>query len=175
MTETGYQNIKLRDARPEELDDAGRLIGDAYHEYSVHIPAEVWDPYVRDITNVRSRMDKSELIVAEHQGRIVGCVTFYPREYQAEDQPCPPDWAGIRLLAVHPDARGLGIGKALMDECLRRCRQRSIATLVLHTTEIMTVARGMYERMGFTRIPELDFYPTPDWVVMAYRLDVTSS
>ncbi len=175
MTETGHQRAQLRDARPDELDDAGRLVGDAYREYRVHIPAEVWAPYFRDITNVRSRMDKSELIVAEHQGQIVGCVTFYPREYQAEDQPCPPDWAGIRLLAVHPDARGIGIGKALMDECLRRCRERSTATLVLHTTEIMTVARGMYERMGFTRIPELDFYPTPDWVVMAYRLDITLS
>lgn len=114
------------------------------------------------------------MIVAEHQGRIVGCATFYPREYPGEDRPCPPDWAGIRLLAVHPDARGLGIGRALMEECLRRCRQRSVATLVLHTTEVMTVARGMYERMGFTQMPELDFYPAPDWVVMAYRLDVAS-
>ena len=174
MTEASYHDVQLRDVRLDELDDAGRLIGDSYQEYRVHIPAEVWDPYFRDITNVRARMDKSELIVAEHQGRIVGCVTFYPKEYQAEDQPCPPEWAGIRLLAVHPDSRGLGIGKALMDECLRRCRQRSITTLVLHTTEIMRVAQGMYERMGFKRIPELDFYPTQEWVVMAYRLDIAS-
>lgn len=36
----------------------------------------------------------------------------------------------------------------------------------------MHVAKGMYERMGFIRIPEYDFHPAPGVVVMAYRLDL---
>ena len=46
-----------------------------------------------------------------------------------------------------------------MDECLRRSRQLGAHTLGLHTTELMAVARGMYERMGFLRVPEYDFHP----------------
>ena len=34
----------------------------------------------------------------------------------------------------------------------------------------MNVARAMYERIGFVRVPELDFFPMPTFRVMAYRL-----
>ena len=68
--------------------------------------------------------------------------------------------------------RELGIGRALMEECLRRCRDSATRTVGLHTTEQMAVARDMYERMGFVRVPAFDFHPAPGVVVMAYRLDL---
>ena len=48
MTEIGFRHLELRDTRLDELDAAGRPIADAYREYRVHVPAEVWDPYVRE-------------------------------------------------------------------------------------------------------------------------------
>jgi hypothetical protein len=45
--------------------------------------------------------------------------------------------------------------------------------MFLHTTQLMAVARTMYERMGFTRVPEHDFSPVPGFHVMAYRLPLT--
>jgi hypothetical protein len=42
--------------------------------------------------------------------------------------------------------------------------------MALHTTQMMQVARAMYERMGFVRVPEFDFSPVPGFLVMAYRL-----
>ena len=122
-----------------------------------------------------SRLGVADLIVAEVAGRLSGAVTFYPEASHSEREIWPAGWAGVRLLAVLPDARGLGIGKALMDECLRRCRQLAVPTLGLHTTEPMDVARGMYERMGFARTPEYDFHQNPGLVIMAYRLDLQAS
>ena len=150
---------------------------DAYQEYRAAFPAQVWEGYLRDLMDVRSRVGVSELIVAERGrpeegGRLVGAVTFYPDASQSERERWPSGWAGLRLLAVHPEARGMGIGRVLMDECLRRSRQLGVPTLGLHTTEMMSVARGMYERMGFVRVPEFDFHPTPQIVVVAYRLDL---
>jgi ribosomal protein S18 acetylase RimI-like enzyme len=84
----------------------------------------------------------------------------------------PLGWAVVRLLAVDPAYRGQGIGHALMEECIRRCRQSKITTIGLHTTEIMDVARQMYEKMGFVRFPESDFHPAPGITVMAYRLQL---
>jgi GNAT superfamily N-acetyltransferase len=80
----------------------------------------------------------------------------------------------IRLLAVAPAARGQGIGAALVRECLRRARQVGAKTITLHTTEIMSVAMQMYERLGFVRVPELDFHPVPEVTIKGYRyrLDV---
>jgi ribosomal protein S18 acetylase RimI-like enzyme len=59
-----------------------------------------------------------------------------------------------------------------MEYCINRCRELGIKTIGLHTATLMDVARRMYERMGFVRVQEYDFHPTPDTVVMAYRLDL---
>ena len=177
MTEPMEQPLIVRDSREEELDQVALLMRDAYQEYRAAFPAELWEGYLRDIMDVRSRIGISELIVAEDispgvGARLVGAVTFYPDASQSGQASWPSGWAGLRLLAVHPEARGMGIGRVLMDECLGRSRQLAVPTLGLHTTEMMSVARSMYERMGFVRVPEYDFRPAPQVVVMAYRLDL---
>ena len=172
MTAPIEERQRIRNARAEELDQVALLVRDAYQEYLTSFPPGTWEGYVRDIMDVRSRLEISELIVAEDDGRIVGAVTFYPDASNSKHEGWPAGWAGVRLLAVHPDARGLGIGRALMEECIRRSRHRSIRTIGLHTTEVMNVARGMYERMGFIRVPEFDFHPASGVVVIAYRIDL---
>ena len=172
MSHTNQGPSNVRDAGVEDLDQVSLLIRDAYQEYQANFSPEVWEGYARDIMDVRSRLDTSELIVAENSGRLVGAVTFYPNSFPSDHGGWPAGWTGIRLLAVHPDARGMGIGRALMDECLRRSRLLSATALGLHTTELMGIARGMYERMGFVRVPEYDFQAGPEVVVLGYRLDL---
>ena len=172
MAGPSEERPQIRDAKEEELDQVALLIRDAYQEYQASFPPSVLEGYARDIMDVRGRLDTSELIVAEHARGLVGAVTFYPNASQSEQEGWPSGWTGVRLLAVHPDGRGLGIGRALMDECLLRSRLLNADTLGLHTTELMAVTRSMYERMGFVRVPEFDFRPGPGVVVMAYRLDL---
>jgi ribosomal protein S18 acetylase RimI-like enzyme len=124
------------------------------------------------MSHVRGRMAESQVIVAELNHRLVGTVTLYLEGPHHSQTGWPEGWAGIRLLAVHPAYRQRGFGRALMEECLRRCRQHGITTVGLHTTELMDVARRMYERLGFRRAPEFDFQPAPGVVVAAYRLDL---
>jgi GNAT superfamily N-acetyltransferase len=162
--------LRLRDARSEELDRVALLLRDAYREYEKLMPPDAWGYYLEDIMNVRGRLGAADLIVAELDGELAGTVTLYLTH--SADSGWPAGWAGVRLLAVHPAYRGRGIGRALMDECVRRCRGRGINTIGLHTTMMMEVARGMYERMGFVRVTEYDFHPRPEVVVMAYRLDL---
>ena len=166
------KRLLLREARSDELDNVSLLIGDAYRQYENFLPAVVWKFYMKDIMDVRRRLNESQLIVAELEGQLVGTVTLYLDAGHSSLEMWPKGWAGIRLLAVHPTYRGRGIGRALMEECIRRCRNRGIATIGLHTTEMMDIARRMYEEMGFVRVPEFDFHPRPEVVVMAYRLDL---
>ena len=166
-------SLTIRDARQDELDTISQVLLSAYGEYARRYTRREWEGYRRNIADVRSRTGIGELIVAELQGRIVGAVTFYPIGAKSGD-PWPQGWAGIRLLAVDAGARGIGAGRALMEECVRRCRERGVDALGLHTSEFMSVAKGMYERMGFVRRPEFDYHPRPDYVIMAYSLDVKS-
>lgn len=164
----------VRDARSEDLAEASALMREAYGEYFEDIPADAEQmaaEYLADIGDVWSRLGDSELVVAEEDGRLVGAVTFFP-DGSVEGHGWPQGWSNIRLLAVRPEARGRGIGRVLTEECLRRARALGATAVGLHTSESMAVAKGMYERMGFARLPELDFHPGPTVHVIAYKLDL---
>ena len=162
--------LTIRTARPDELGTASAIIRAAYSEYAGAMPGGRFERYIGHAADVWSRQDEAELIVAEFAGRIVGTVTFYPDASDSGQGGWPNGMAGIRLLGVHPEARGWGVGRALTEECIERARSRGAAAIGLHTTEMMAVARAMYERMGFIRVPERDYNPTSGIQVMAYRL-----
>lgn len=162
--------IVLREARTAELDAVGETMVAAYEEFSPRDPPPQWLHYLDDIRDVRRRIDESTLIVADDGGRIAGAVTYYADGSKESAGGWPSSHAVFRLLAVHPDARGRGIGRLLTEECIRRARAAGAAAVGLHTTMLMSVARAMYERMGFVRAPELDFFPVPEFRVMGYRL-----
>jgi GNAT superfamily N-acetyltransferase len=169
----GASPITFRNARPDELDALSTLIRAAYVEYETSYPPAVWPRYYEAVGNTRDLPAAAELIVAESAGRVVGCVTFYADGRESGQGEWPKGWAGILRLAVPPDQRGAGVGRALVEEAIRRCRERGITTLALHTTVWMDVARNMYERMGFVRDPAFDFHPRPGVIGMGYRLDLT--
>ncbi|MBI4340073.1 MAG: GNAT family N-acetyltransferase [Chloroflexi bacterium] len=166
-----HARLLIRGACADDLDTLSRLITDAYEEYRGSLPAWAWEEYVRDITDIRRRMENGEVIVAEIGGRLAGTITFYP-DGRLTEEGWPEGWASVRVLAVHPDVRGIGVGRGLMEECFRRCRERGIRTVGLHTSRLMVVARDMYLRMGFQSAPQYDFRPAPDIVVEAFRLDL---
>ena len=162
----------IREARGDELDAVAEVMVAAYEQYIPPDATGELHGYREEIRDVRSRGAHATLIVAEERARILGAVTYYPDGSREGHTGWPRQWAVIRLLAVHPDARGRGVGRSLTAECIRRARAGGCAAVGLHTTEFMAVARAMYERMGFVRVPDFDFWPMPRLHVMAYRLDL---
>lgn len=83
------------------------------------------------------------------------------------------EYPEIRMLAVNPEYRSKGIGKALVQHCIDRARQQSYEFIGLHTGSFMKDAISLYEKMGFTRVPDLDFIPLDDGItVKAFRFDL---
>ena len=106
--------------------------------------------------------------------QVVGTVTLqlWPRAGQVVTGPGEGE---IRALAVVPQAQGAGIGSALLDAVILRARQHAVAHLLLCTEPEMRAAQHLYERAGFARLPERDWSPTPDGILLVYGLRLSPS
>lgn len=141
--------MKLRNFRKNDADQVNRVALAAFEELQAHY--DDWPAMARNLGRTSELANRGELVVAVNSGRVIGAVTYVgPGRRKASyfDQ----DWPIIRMLVVDPAHRGMGAGRALTDECVKRALRDGSPVIALHTSAIMTAARSMYLRMGFERI-----------------------
>jgi ribosomal protein S18 acetylase RimI-like enzyme len=159
--------LTIRAVRPDEHELAGALVVDAYRT----LGDEGGQPYETLLRDVSGRVANSDVLVAELDGRVVGTVTFVDGQ-RALSEVDDPDAATIRMLGVSTEARGRGIGRALVVECIERARRSGRRRVRLDTRTSMTVAHGLYESLGFRREPSHDWSPSPGIRLLAYVLEL---
>jgi ribosomal protein S18 acetylase RimI-like enzyme len=145
--------IVIREAAPEEWDEAGRVTAEAYREF---VRDADWDDYLHRIADVRARAKRTTILVALDDGVVVGSATLelIGRVEPEDDPTLRPGEAHVRMLGVTPGHRGHGVGRLLMDESESRARAAGKTFLTLHTTERMTAAQAMYAALGYERRPD---------------------
>lgn len=140
--------IEVREAVPADRAGVRALVRDAYQEFEPRIAPAHWRRMSTNLAAVVDAATPARLLVAEVAGRPAGTVTYLAPDHPAYTH-VPQEWAVIRALAVAPAARGRGIARALTAECLRRARDDAAPAVGLHTAEMMTAARALYEGVGF--------------------------
>lgn len=171
-------SLVIREVRPEEFASVGALLVTAYESLPGMPKADELPAYYAMLRDVVKRAGNPAIRVFAAEsapGEIVGSVDFIDdlKHYGASTAVRTiPNGAGIRLLAVKPEARGMGVGKALTQFCIERARQLGRSQVVLHTTRVMQTAWAMYERLGFQRFPEIDFQQG-SLEVFGFRMQLT--
>ena len=136
--------VRLRAPRPGDLGRVVQLHGELYaREFGYDatfeaLVAEIVAGFVRDFDPRRERC-----WMAEMNGVVVGSVFLVRRS---------PTVAKLRLLIIHPDARGQGLGRRLTRACIRFARRAGYKKVVLWTQSHLAAARGIYHAEGFRMV-----------------------
>ena len=163
--------MDVRIAAPEEHEAAGRVTADAYREF-VRPGDDDWERYLARIADVGERADRTSIVVAVEDGRVLGSLTLELQgrvrdEDDIDHHPLADGEAHIRMLGVDPSARRRGIARRLMDEAERLARGAGKTEITLNTTKRMQAAQRMYEGLGYERTEDTVF---PDgFVLLGYR------
>lgn len=105
--------------------------------------------------------------IAEVDGRRVGCVFCVAKD---------DDTAQLRILLVDPAARGLGIGRELVDRCVSFARHAGYEKMTLWTNDPLVAAARIYRSAGFSLVAEEPHHSFGvDLVAQTYELDLQAS
>jgi GNAT superfamily N-acetyltransferase len=99
--------------------------------------------------------------IAERDGEILGGVMLVSKSARV---------AKLRLLYLEPKARGLGLGRRLVDECIAFARKAGYRKITLWTQSSLTAARHIYESTGFRLVSSKvhqDFALGMTWLILS--------
>jgi putative acetyltransferase len=133
--------IEARDDRP--MADIIRTVmtsfGASGPGFAIH------DPEVSAMSAAYARARASYFVV-EHDGRVIGGGGIAPLDGGDADT------CELRKMYFLPEARGLGLGRAMLERCLDAARAHGYRRCYLETLTGMDAAQALYAKMGFARI-----------------------
>lgn len=154
--------IDVRIALPDELPAVGALCARAYIAGSGMGPD---DGYAEVLLDAPGRARDCDVLVALLDGELAGTASICGGPYVEIARPGEVEF---RFLAVAPERWGRGVGQALVAGIVERAQGRPVVCSVVRRN---TPAHGLYERLGFVRVPDRDWTPLPGVDLDVYRLD----
>ena len=139
-----YTIRKLEKRDNERLASIMRSI---LKEFDAAKPGTVYyDPATDDLYSL-FRKERSVYFVAERHGELLGGSGVYPTPG------LPSGCCELVRLYLLSSARGIGLGKELMQRCFKEAKKLGFTSMYLETLPELDIAVGLYEKMGFEYLP----------------------
>ncbi|MFA5326810.1 MAG: GNAT family N-acetyltransferase [Prolixibacteraceae bacterium] len=135
--------INIRPIKPDDNKELAVIVRNTLAEFGAARPGTVFfDPTTDDLYEL-FRMPKSAYFVAESDGKILGGGGIFPTEG------LPADTCELVKMYLLPEARGIGLGRTLIEKCLETAREFGFNQIYLETLDELHLALKIYAKFGF--------------------------
>ena len=144
--EKDHKDVWIRtELKPGDLGAVVALHGTLYaKEYGFDATFETY--VARPLCDFVLQPSKRQKIwLVEREGTVKGCIAIVEAS---------PDAAQLRWFLLHPDIRGLGLGRYLVNEAVKHCRVSGFSEVFLWTLDSLKAALKLYREEGFTLAEE---------------------
>ncbi|WP_343746346.1 GNAT family N-acetyltransferase [Chitinophaga sp.] len=138
---------KIRPLQPDDNQQLGIIIRQVLEEFHANKPGTAYfDNNLYELYSAFAIPNAAYWIV-EVDGSVAGGAGIFPVPG------LPPAHCELVKLYLLPEARGLGLGKQLIAQCLQSARSFGYTHVYLETLPELEQAIPLYEKMGFTYLP----------------------
>ncbi|HMK17541.1 MAG TPA: GNAT family N-acetyltransferase [Chitinophagaceae bacterium] len=135
--------VTIRDLRKEDNPALAKVVKDTLAEFGANHPNTVYyDPTTDNLFEV-FQTPRSKYFLAEINNKIVGGGGIYPTDG------LPPDTCELVKMYLLPEARGLGLGRTLIEKCIEAAAENGFKKIYLETMPELKQALSVYEKFGF--------------------------
>ncbi len=136
--------ITIRSIEPSDNQHLAVIIRNTLAEFGANHPGTVFYDATTDTLSEVFKKERSAYFVAEIDGKIVGGGGIYPTDGLPEAT-CEL----VKMYLLH-EARGIGLGKQLLEKCFATARNYGFRQIYLETMPELKLALKLYEKSGFS-------------------------
>ncbi|MEO7313356.1 MAG: GNAT family N-acetyltransferase [Chitinophagaceae bacterium] len=139
--------INIRHIKPSDDASLAIIIRRTLEEFGANHPGTVYYDSSTDHLSDLFNVPKAVYHVVEVDGEVAGGAGIYPTEG------LPEDTCELVKMYLGSKARGLGLGKILMNHCITAAAAEGFGRVYLETMPELTIAVPMYKKFGFVNLP----------------------
>ena len=141
------KNVRIRDIQPADNSMLAKVVRDTLAEFGANHPDTVYYDPTTDTLFELFQKTGAKYFVAELDGKVVGGGGIYPTNGLSGDT------CELVKMYLLPHARGLGLGKTLIEKCLQAARENGFHKVYLETMPELKQALKVYQKFGFEYLP----------------------
>jgi len=135
--------VTIRDLQKEDNPALAKVVKDTLAEFGANHPNTVYYDPTTDALFEVFQTPRSKYFLAELNNKIVGGGGIYPTDG------LPPDTCELVKMYLLPEARGLGLGRTLIEKCIEEAAENGFKKIYLETMPELKQALSVYEKFGF--------------------------
>lgn len=139
-------DYRLRLIKPTDDPILSSIIKSSLEDLDCALEGTVYTDEATDHMSDGYQVEGTIYYIAESDGRVIGGSGIAPIPNQDNN------YCELQRMFLTKEARGLGIGKALMDKCIAFAKDYGYSLVYIETFETMHAAQKLYKRSGFEYI-----------------------